>query len=102
MLTMVREAFQVAQQEQPGPVGLELPEDIAGEEATDLHAVPPHPMSLPWLVRRRWTVRAANESKAQRPLIMLGAAASRPAVRRGAVRTYPSSPRTHPVFNTQW
>src|SRR5690348_11795711 len=30
--TMVREAFRVAQQERPGPVHLELPEDIAREE----------------------------------------------------------------------
>src|SRR6267378_4627076 len=31
--TIVREAFRVARQERPGPVHLELPEDIAGEEA---------------------------------------------------------------------
>ena len=30
--SIVREAFRVAQQERPGPVHLELPEDIAGEE----------------------------------------------------------------------
>jgi len=29
--SMVREAFRMAQQERPGPVHLELPEDIAGE-----------------------------------------------------------------------
>ena len=30
--TLVRDAFRVAQEERPGPVLLELPEDIAGEE----------------------------------------------------------------------
>src|SRR6201985_2184886 len=32
--TLVRDAFRVAQQERPGPVHLELPEDIAADEAT--------------------------------------------------------------------
>ena len=32
----VRDAFRVAMEERPGPVHLELPEDIAGEEAPDL------------------------------------------------------------------
>jgi acetolactate synthase I/II/III large subunit len=40
--TIVREAFRVAQQERPGPVHLELPEDIAGEPAPDLPCIPPH------------------------------------------------------------
>ena len=31
--TLVRDAFRVAQQERPGPVHLELPEDIAADEA---------------------------------------------------------------------
>ena len=30
--TLVRNAFRVAEEERPGPVHLELPEDIAGEE----------------------------------------------------------------------
>ena len=43
--TMVREAFRVAQQERPGPVHLELAEDIAREEGPDLVPVPPHPIA---------------------------------------------------------
>src|SRR5580704_18260842 len=42
--TMVREAFRVAQQERPGPVHLELPEDSAREEGPDLLPIPPHPI----------------------------------------------------------
>src|SRR5436309_8408265 len=43
--TIVREAFRVAQEERPGPVHLELPEDVAGEEAPqNVPLVPPHPV----------------------------------------------------------
>jgi acetolactate synthase-1/2/3 large subunit len=43
----VREAFRVAQQDRPGPVHLELPEDIAAERAPETSPVPPHPIALP-------------------------------------------------------
>ena len=36
--TMVREAFRIAQEERPGPVHLELPEDIAAEECQEYAA----------------------------------------------------------------
>src|SRR4029453_9164692 len=42
--TLVRDAFRVAMEERPGPVPLELPEDIAGEEVSvDVPLVPTHP-----------------------------------------------------------
>ena len=40
--SIVREAFRVAQQERPGPVHLELPEDIAAEAAPAIPPVPSH------------------------------------------------------------
>src|ERR1700729_2307005 len=43
---VVREAFRVAQQERPGPVHLELPEDIAAADASGFPLVPLHPMTL--------------------------------------------------------
>jgi acetolactate synthase-1/2/3 large subunit len=43
----VREGFRVAQQERPGPVHLELPEDIAAEKAPKMAPVPRHPITLP-------------------------------------------------------
>ena len=45
--SVVREAFRVAMEERPGPVHLELPEDIAGEEAPEVALIPPHPIELP-------------------------------------------------------
>src|SRR6195256_446835 len=41
--SLVREAFRLAQQERPGPVHLELPEDIAHEDWEDIPLIPPHP-----------------------------------------------------------
>src|SRR3954462_8297807 len=38
--TLVRDAFRIATQERPGPVLLELPEDIAGEEGEAVAMVP--------------------------------------------------------------
>ena len=76
--TIVREAFRVAQQEPPGPVHLELPEDIAGEPAPDLPCIPPHPIDLPVAHPVALDRAAALILEANRPLIMLGASASRP------------------------
>ncbi|HTC53943.1 MAG TPA: acetolactate synthase large subunit [Steroidobacteraceae bacterium] len=76
--TLVREAFRVAEEERPGPVHLELPEDIAAERCEAPPLIPPHPMELP-LANPTALERAADLiMKAQRPLLMFGAAASRP------------------------
>src|ERR1051326_1203141 len=76
--TLVRDAFRIAAEERPGPVLLELPEDIAGEEAGAAAMIPPHPIEIP-VAHRASLDRAADMIlRAQRPLIMLGAAASRP------------------------
>ena len=43
--TLIRDAFRVAQEERPGPVLLELPEDIAGENTQQpVPLIPPHPV----------------------------------------------------------
>jgi acetolactate synthase-1/2/3 large subunit len=76
--TMVREAFRVAQQERPGPVHLELPEDVAHEAGPDLPPIPPHPIDQPIAQRAALDRAAQLVLDAERPLIMLGAAASRP------------------------
>jgi acetolactate synthase I/II/III large subunit len=77
--TLIRDAFRVAQEERPGPVLLELPEDIAGENTQQpVPLVPPHPIELPVAHRDALDRAAAMILAAERPLIMLGAAASRP------------------------
>ena len=76
--SLVREAFRVATEERPGPVHLELPEDVAGEEASDQAMVPAHRVELP-IAHSAALDRAAEMIRsAKRPLVMLGAAASRP------------------------
>ena len=76
--TLVREAFRVAEEERPGPVHLELPEDIAAEECEDLALISPHPVELPVASAEALDRAAQLIMAAQRPLVMLGAAASRP------------------------
>ena len=76
--TIVREAFRVAAEERPGPVHLELPEDVAGEEAADVPLVPWYAPELPVANPAALDHAAEMIRQAQRPLVMLGAAASRP------------------------
>jgi acetolactate synthase I/II/III large subunit len=76
--TLVRDAFRVAMEERPGPVHLELPEDIAGEKVAIVPMVPLHPIEIPVAHRAALDRAAEMILSAERPLIMLGAAASRP------------------------
>jgi acetolactate synthase-1/2/3 large subunit len=76
--TIVREAFRVSMEERPGPVHLELPEDVAGEEVGSVPLIPPHPVDIPVAHPAALDRAAEMILAAKRPLIMLGAAASRP------------------------
>lgn len=76
--TVVREAFRVAREERPGPVHLELPDDVAAAEGGEVAMVPPHDFDLPVASASVIDRAAAMIAAAERPLIMLGAAASRP------------------------
>ncbi|GEO40665.1 acetolactate synthase [Skermanella aerolata] len=97
--TLVRDAFRVAMEERPGPVHLELPEDIAGEEVPDLPMVPPHPIEQPVAPSLALDRAAEMILKAKRPLVMLGAATSRPRLSAGLTDFIA---RTQiPFFNTQ-
>ena len=75
---IVRDAFRVATEERPGPVHLELPEDVAGEETENVAFIPPHPIELPIAPLAAPERAAEMILTAQRPLVMLGAASSRP------------------------
>ncbi len=76
--TLVREAFRVAQEERPGPVHLEVPEDIAAETCNEVAPIAPHPVELPVAAPEALDRAAQVIMMAKRPLAMLGAAASRP------------------------
>lgn len=78
--SLVREAFRVAQEERPGPVHLELPEDIAAAECEPIALVPTHPVELPLASPGALDRAARMIMEARRPLLMFGAAASRPRV----------------------
>jgi acetolactate synthase I/II/III large subunit len=97
--TIVREAFRVARQERPGPVHLELPEDIAGEETGQIPIVAPHPIDLPVAHPAALDRAAAMILGSERPLIMVGAAASRPRL-ADALSDFVRRVRI-PFFNTQ-
>src|SRR5918911_2899404 len=82
--TLVRDAFRIATEERPGPVHLELPEDVAGEKVENPPPlVPPHPIEIPVAHRAALDRAAEMILAAERPLIMLGAAASRPRATAG-------------------
>lgn len=97
--TLVRDAFRVAMEERPGPVHLELPEDIAAGEIGRVPMVPIHPIEVPVAHPTALDRAAEIILGAKRPLIMLGAAASRP---RSTLRIADFVQRTGiPFFTTQ-
>lgn len=75
----VREAFRLAEEERPGAVHLELPEDIAGETVEDLAVN----LLRPGVVRRpiaeeKAVARAVEMiTSARHPLLLIGAGANR-------------------------
>src|SRR3712207_1497693 len=69
--TIVRDAFRTAAEERPGPVHLELPEDVAGEDGPAVPVVPVHPVELP-VAHPAALDRAAELIRgAHHPLVML-------------------------------
>jgi acetolactate synthase I/II/III large subunit len=75
--SMIRDAFRVATEERPGPVHLELPEDIAAE-FSDAALIPPHPIERPIASPAALQGLVDLILAAKRPLIMIGAAGNRP------------------------
>ena len=96
----IREAFRLAEEERPGAVHLELPEDIADEEVAD--GVKPIPT---YRVRRSAAEAKAVEravemiENARRPLILIGAGANRKLVSRSLLQFIEKT--GIPFFNTQ-
>jgi acetolactate synthase-1/2/3 large subunit len=73
----VRDAFRMACEERPGPVHLELPEDIAREMADQTDLLAPHQVALPVAADAAIAQAAELILAAKRPLVMLGAGANR-------------------------
>jgi acetolactate synthase-1/2/3 large subunit len=96
---MVRDAFRVAMEERPGPVHLELPEDIAGEEVDEVPVIPVHALDRPVATAAALDRAAAAILTAKRPLVMIGAACSRPSLTE-ALSSFVARTRL-PFFNTQ-
>ena len=72
----VREAFRLAQEEKPGAVHLELPEDIAVEE-TEEAVVPASLVRRPVAEEKAIHAAVQKIEAAQRPLLVVGAGANR-------------------------
>jgi len=98
--TVVRDAFRVAAEERPGPVHLELPEDVAAEQVADeVNVLPVHPIDLP-VAHEAAIARAAELlMRAQRPLVMFGAVSNRPRL-QGQLADFVRRVGV-PFFNTQ-
>jgi len=98
--TVVRDAFRLASEERPGPVHLELPEDIAGEVLDhEVPLVPVHPIEIPVAHAAALDRAAELLMQAERPLVMFGAASNRP--RLGGQLTDFIRRTGIPFFNTQ-
>ncbi|MBU2091217.1 MAG: acetolactate synthase large subunit, partial [Alphaproteobacteria bacterium] len=97
--SMVRDAFRVAMEERPGPVHLELPEDVAAEEVDDAFVIPVHTLEQPIAQAPALDRAAEMILAARRPLVMIGAAGNRPRL----VEELSSFVRRTrlPFFNTQ-
>lgn len=95
----VRDAFRVAMEERPGPVHLELPEDVAAEEIDDIPVIPVHPLERPVAQAAALDRAAGMILAARRPLVMIGAAGNRPRLVE-ALSAFVRRTRL-PFFNTQ-
>ncbi|WP_170362603.1 acetolactate synthase large subunit [Ruegeria arenilitoris] len=95
---LIREAFRVAEEERPGAVLLELPEDIAAE-ATDAPVLRPHPRH--YAVADHTVLQEAAEliRSAKMPLLLLGAGANRKDARKALSRFVADT--QIPFFDTQ-
>lgn len=95
---LIREAFRVAEEERPGAVLLELPEDIAAED-TDASVIPPHVRHYAVPDEAVLTEAADMIRAAKMPLVLVGAGANRRKA-RSALCDFVEKVQI-PFFNTQ-
>lgn len=94
----VREAMRLAQEERPGAVHLELPEDIAIEE-TDTDIVPVHKVKRPRPRQESIDVAVEMIKESKMPLLLIGGACSWHKT-NFALQRFIDTTRMH-FFNTQ-
>jgi len=74
--SLVRECFRISKLEKPGPVHLELPEDIAGEDV-NRHPFPVTRYDPPAASQRAIQVAARMIKEAKHPLLLIASGANR-------------------------
>jgi acetolactate synthase-1/2/3 large subunit len=75
--SMVRDAFRLAEEERPGAVHLELPEDVAREEVDNWHIFPVHEIRRPDADKQAIDTAVEMIKNAKNPLVLIGAGANR-------------------------
>ncbi len=79
--SLVRGAFRIAEEERPGAVHLELPEDIARENVENENIFPRQTIHRLFATDRAIEKAAAVITKSKRPLLLVGAGANRKRIR---------------------
>lgn len=97
--SLTREAFRLAEEERPGAVLLELPEDIADEDCTMTDLIPAREPRSPACDQRSIDEAVAMVKAATRPLLLVGAGANRKRI-RDALNAFVATTEI-PYFNTQ-
>ena len=97
--SVVREAFRLAQEERPGAVHIELPEDIAAETVAEQPLYPPTFPRRPDCGEKAIDEAVAMIRAAKHPLLLVGAGANRKRI-IDALETFVGKTGI-PYFNTQ-
>lgn len=97
--SLVREAFRIAEEERPGAVHLELPEDIARENTDTPHVFDIHPLPRP--LANQTAIDNAKKAieKAKCPMVLIGAGANRKKIFKPLTNFINKT--QIPFFNTQ-
>jgi len=97
--SIVREAFRLAQEERPGAVHIELPEDIAEEQVENPRIFEVVDFKIPYAGEHTIQQAADMIQKANKPLVLIGAGANRK--RASIALTNFVETLGIPFFNTQ-
>ena len=96
--SVVRDAFRIAEEERPGAVHLELPEDVAAED-TDANIIPRHINYRANADETSIEIAASKIMKAKMPLILIGAGANRKKISKSLLNFITKT--NIPFFSTQ-